>query len=197
MERMMGRADNPLRRILNYASREFLGHLPIVYILTVIGREPSGELVIRGLFAGDDEACFERAAALSLRVNFELLPRPLERVVAYMDPEEFRTTWLANKAIYRTRMALADGARLVVLAPGVRRFGEDAENDRIIRQVGYRPRPADGPAAARAGPPRAPGRAEPPGARVPRGPLRGGLLPRARPGPRRDRRSRLHIWGLR
>ncbi|CAM9434381.1 unnamed protein product [Heterosigma akashiwo] len=75
MERMMGRADNPLRRILNHASREFLGHLPIVYILTVIGREPSGELVIRGLFAGDDEACFERAAALSLRVNFELLPR--------------------------------------------------------------------------------------------------------------------------
>ncbi|RHY41534.1 hypothetical protein DYB30_006152 [Aphanomyces astaci] len=38
MERMMGRANNPLRRILNYASDHFLTHLPIVYVQTVIGR---------------------------------------------------------------------------------------------------------------------------------------------------------------
>ena len=37
MERMMGRADTPLRRILNYAQDHFCRHLPVVFVLTVIG----------------------------------------------------------------------------------------------------------------------------------------------------------------
>ena len=38
MERIMGRADNPVRRVLNYASDRFLKNLPIVYVQTVVGR---------------------------------------------------------------------------------------------------------------------------------------------------------------
>lgn len=60
-----------------------------------------------------------------------------DKVVVYLDPREFKSTWLGNKAVYRTRMAIADGGELIVLAPAVERFGEDDENDRLIRKYGY------------------------------------------------------------
>lgn len=138
MERMMGRADTPLRRILNYAQDHFCQHLPLLYVLTVIGTGRDGKLVTRGLFIGDDHECFERACELSVQVNFTVLEEPLERVVVYLDPEEFHSTWLGNKSIYRTRMAIADDGELIVLAPGVETFGEDREIDRLIRKYGYR-----------------------------------------------------------
>jgi nickel-dependent lactate racemase len=142
MERIMGRAHNPVRNVLNYASEHFLGHLPIVYVLTVVGRRTDGGLAVRGLFIGDDVECFELAAALSLKVNFEMLDEPIQKAVVYLDPEEFHSTWLGNKAIYRTRMALADGADLIILAPAVKEFGEDRTIDALIRKYGYRGTPA-------------------------------------------------------
>jgi nickel-dependent lactate racemase len=142
MERMMGRADTPVRRVLNYASERFARNLPIVYVLTVVGKDASGALVTRGLFVGDDNECFQRAAELSLKVNFVMLDREIRKAVVYLDPAEFRSTWLGNKAIYRTRMALADGGELIVLAPGVKEFGEDPEIDRLIRKYGYSGTPA-------------------------------------------------------
>jgi len=138
MERIMGRMDTPVRRVLNYAADHFLAHLPIIYVLTVVARDLNGQLVTRGIYIGDDTECFREASALSLRVNFEMLEKPLSKVVVYLSPEEYKTTWLGNKAIYRTRMALADGGELIVLAPGVREFGEDAVIDRLIRKYGYR-----------------------------------------------------------
>lgn len=138
MERIMGRANNPVRAVFNYASRNFAAGLPIVYIQTVVGRDAAtGKLAVRGLFIGDDEECFERAADLSLEVNFEMVREPLKHVVVWLDPSEFKSTWLGNKAVYRTRMALADGGKLVILAPGLREFGEDHEIDRLIRKYGY------------------------------------------------------------
>ena len=137
MERIMGRADNPVRRVLNYAASHFLGELPIVYLLTVVARNAAGATVVRGLFIGDDEECFYRAAELSFRVNFVLMPTPIRKAVVYLDPREFHSMWLGNKAIYRTRMALEDGAELIVLAPGVREFGEDHRIDTLIRKYGY------------------------------------------------------------
>ena len=142
MERIMGRAENPVRNLLNYAADHFLRHLPIVYVLTVIGRTADDCLAVRGLFIGDDAECFHRAAALSLKVNFEKLDAPIRKAVVYLDPHEFHSTWLGNKAIYRTRMALADDAELVILAPGVKEFGEDRAIDALIRKYGYRGTPA-------------------------------------------------------
>ncbi len=141
MERIMGRADNPLRRILNYAQDHFCRHMPLLFVLTVIGARSNGSLAVRGLFIGDDVECFELASRLSLEVNFEMLDTPPQKMVVYLDPEEFHSTWLGNKSIYRTRMAIADGGELVVLAPAVRTFGEDAEIDRLIRKFGYRTTP--------------------------------------------------------
>ena len=137
MERIMGRAENPVRNVLNYAYDHFLQHLPIVYVLTVVSRAGDGHLAVRGLFIGDDVECFHRAAELSLKVNFEILDEPIQKAVVYLDPHEFHSTWLGNKAVYRTRMALADNAELIILAPGVSQFGEDPAIDQLIRKYGY------------------------------------------------------------
>lgn len=141
MERMMGRADTPLRKILNYAQDNFCQHLPLLYVLTVVGSDPDGNLVTRGLFIGDDVECFEKASELSAEVNFQQLDEEFDKVVVYLDPQEFHSTWLGNKAIYRTRMAIADGGELIVLGPKVKTFGEDAQIDALIRKYGYRTTP--------------------------------------------------------
>lgn len=142
MERMMGKADTPVRRLLNYASDNFIRELPVVYIQTVIGRDDDGKLVIRGLFIGDDYEVFKLASELSIKVNFTVLDKPIKKAVVYLDPSEFKSTWLGNKSIYRTRMAMADNGELIILAPGLREFGEDKEIDRLIRKYGYRGTPA-------------------------------------------------------
>ncbi len=137
MERIMGRADNPVRKVLNYASEHFATHLPVIYVQTVVGRGEDGKLKTRGLYIGDDIECFNKAAELSLKVNFQMLDEELHKVVVYLDPFEFKSTWLGNKSIYRTRMAIADKGELIVLAPGLREFGEDKEIDKLIRKYGY------------------------------------------------------------
>jgi nickel-dependent lactate racemase len=136
MERIMGRTDNPVRRVLNYAAHCFGRGLPVVHALTVIGSKGGG------LFIGDDLECFDRACRLSLRLNVRLLDRPIGRAVVYLNREEFHSTWLGNKAIYRMRMAMADEGELIVLAPGVCRFGEDPAIDGLIRKYGYVGTPA-------------------------------------------------------
>jgi nickel-dependent lactate racemase len=137
MERMMGRADTPVRRVLNYASEHFAKHLPIIYVLTVVARGDDGKLKVRGLYIGNDTECFNLASALSLKVNFQMLDEPLKKVVVYLDPSEFKSTWLGNKSVYRTRMAIADGGELIVLAPALKEFGEDKQIDGLIRKYGY------------------------------------------------------------
>ena len=141
MERMMGRADTPLRRILNQAQDQFCQDLPMLFVLTVVGTNDRGELVTRGLYIGDDVECFELAADISLQVNFTQLDQPMGKVVVTLPPDEFRTTWLGNKAIYRTRMAMKDGGELIILGPGISGFGEDPTIDKLIQKYGYRTTP--------------------------------------------------------
>jgi len=142
LENLLGKADNPVRSLLNYASDHFISNLPVVYVQTVIGYNEKGKLVIRGLFIGDDAEVFRLAAELSIKVNFTKFDKPLKKVVVYLDPSEFKSTWLGNKSIYRTRMAMADNGELIVLAPGLKEFGEDKEIDRLIRKYGYRGTPS-------------------------------------------------------
>ena len=143
MERMMGRIETPVRRLFNHAVETFLRHLPISFVLTVMEKDKAaGGMIMRGLYVGDDMETFTLGARLSQKVNLDLLGQPLKKVVVYLDPHEFKSTWLGNKAVYRTRMVMADGGELIVLAPGLTEFGEDAEIDRLIRKYGYRGTPA-------------------------------------------------------
>ena len=142
MERIMGRAKSPVRDVMEYARTHFIKDLPIVYVQTVLAKNAStGKMELKGLFIGDDFECFRRAAELSLETNFIMVEKPIRKCVVFLDPEEFKSTWLGNKAVYRTRMALADGAELIILAPALKEFGEDKTIDALIRKYGYKGTP--------------------------------------------------------
>jgi nickel-dependent lactate racemase len=137
MESIMGRAESPVRSMLSEMAERFTAHLPITYLLTVRSKNRENQLVTRGLYAGEGLECYKKAAALAQEVNLNFLDEPLKKAVVYLDPGEFKSTWLGDKAIYRTRMAMADDGELVILAPGLKEFGEDPEIDRLIRKYGY------------------------------------------------------------
>jgi nickel-dependent lactate racemase len=136
-EKMMGHINSPVRKVLNYMSNNFTNGLPVSYILTVRGVDNDNQIVTRGIYAGNDEECYLKGAALCQKVNIKLLKKEYKKVIAYLDPEEFKTMWVGNKAIYRTRMAIASGGELIILCPGIYTFGEDPANDLIIRKYGY------------------------------------------------------------
>ncbi len=138
IERVLGRIDTPVRAVLDYAQDNFLSALPIAYALTVIGQDPTGSNKTIGFYAGTGRRVFEEAAGLSARANITRLPAPAKNMLVWLDPAEFKSTWLGNKAIYRTRLAMADGGRLVIIAPGIDCFGEDRGIDETIRKFGYR-----------------------------------------------------------
>jgi nickel-dependent lactate racemase len=142
MERIMGRADTPVRQVLNYAEDTFLADTNIVYALTVMSRQESGDMVMNGLFIGPGREGYEKAASLSQKLNITQMDTPLEKVVVYLEPDEFKSTWLGNKAVYRTRMVMADEGELFVIAPGLAQFGEDGDIDKLIRKYGYVGTPA-------------------------------------------------------
>lgn len=139
MERMMGKDHTPVRRLFDYAMEHYLQKRPILFVLTVC-TAPEGESILHGLFLGEGRRCLTEAVKLAQEKNIDFVPRGISKCVVYLDPAEFKSTWLGNKAIYRTRMAVANGGELIILAPGVSKFGEDAQCDRLIRKYGYRGR---------------------------------------------------------
>ena len=136
IENNLGLLVTPLRHCYNKAENEFLSHLPHVYIQVVMAYNKEGNLVHTGFYCGDDLDTYLLAAKQSMAENITIVP-PLKKVVAIMQGDEFFSTWVANKAVYRTRKAMADGGELIIIAPGLKRFGEQDEVDKIIRKYGY------------------------------------------------------------
>ncbi len=136
MERIMGRDFSPVRKVFDYAETHFIQDIPLLYVLTTTTNK-GDEVTIHGLYIGRERSNFEAAVKKSQQINLTHMKQRLKKVVVYLDPREFKSTWLGNKAIYRTRMAIADGGELIVLAPAVAHFGEDPENDKLIRKYGY------------------------------------------------------------
>lgn len=139
MERMMGKDHTPVRRMFDYGMEHFLNDRPILFVLTVT-TAPEGNIHTHGIFIGEGRECLTNAVKLAQQKNIDFVEHGLKKCVVYLDPEEFQSTWLGNKAVYRTRMAMADGGELIILAPGVERFGEDEQVDGLIRKYGYKGR---------------------------------------------------------
>ena len=139
MERMMGKDHTPVRRMFDYGMEHFLKDRPIMFVLTVT-TAPGGKIRTHGMFIGEGRECLTNAVKLAQEKNIDFVEHGLKKCVVYLDPSEFKSTWLGNKAVYRTRMAMADGGELIILAPGVERFGEDDKVDGLIRKYGYRGR---------------------------------------------------------
>ncbi len=136
MERIMGRDFSPVRKVFDYAEAHFIQDVPLMYVLTVT-TQSGDDTAIHGLYIGRERSLFEQAVKQSQQLNLTYVDQPLKKVVVYLNEREFKSTWLGNKAIYRTRMAIADGGELIILAPGVKKFGEDPTIDKLIREYGY------------------------------------------------------------
>ncbi len=141
IENNLGCLQTPLRACFNWAEREMLGHLNDVYMQIVMRRDEQNRLVTCGIYVGDDLETYLQAARRSSQENISTFERPIRKVVAVMQGDEFHSTWVANKAVYRTRMVIADGGELLILAPGLKRFGEQPDVDALIRRYGYRGTP--------------------------------------------------------
>ena len=141
IEKNLGCLISPLRACYNWSEEKHLAHLPDVYLQIVMHRDEQNRLVTSGIYVGDDLETYLEAARASRDQNITVFDKPLKKIVAVMQADEFRATWVANKAVYRTRMAIADGGELLILAPGVERFGEQPEVDALIRRYGYRGTP--------------------------------------------------------
>ena len=139
IEQTMGIRDTPVRLVFDYAQEHYLSDVPLIYIETVTTVQ-NNRVNLDGLYMGNKRAVFEQAAKRSQELNINYLGKPVKKVVAYLDEEELKTTWVGNKGIYRTRKIIADGGELILLAPGVRAFGENKEVDGAIRKYGYRGR---------------------------------------------------------
>ena len=139
MERMMGKDYTPVRKIFDYGLAHFLNERPILFVLTVC-TAPGGTIRTHGLFIGDTRKVLEAAIELAQEKNIDFVETGIKKCVVYLTPDEFKSTWLGNKSVYRTRMAIADGGELLVLAPGIERFGEDPQVDQLIRKYGYKGR---------------------------------------------------------
>ena len=141
IENNLGCLTTPVRQCFNKAEDDYLGELPDFYIQVVLARNEAGELVHTGFHAGDDLDTYLNAARQAREENITVLDEPLKKIVCVMQGDEFFSTWVANKAVYRTRMAIADGGELLIIAPGLKRFGEQEDVDQLIRKYGYQPTP--------------------------------------------------------
>lgn len=139
MERMMGRDHTPVRKVFDYAAENFLKDVHVLYMLTAC-TAPNSVIQTHGLFIGEGRKPLEDAIVCAQEHNIDFVEHGIKKCVVYLDPKEFKSTWLGNKSVYRTRMAMADGGDLIVLAPGVDKFGEDPINDKLIRKYGYKGR---------------------------------------------------------
>ncbi len=137
IENNLGSLVTPLRACFNYAEDRFLSSIPDCYVMVVMRYGSDGNLVHSGFFVGNDLDTYLEAAKLSREQNVTIVDRPIKKIVAVMQGDEFYSTWVANKAVYRTRMAMADGGELLIIAPGLKRFGEQPEIEAIIRKYGY------------------------------------------------------------
>lgn len=137
IENNLGNLVTPVRHCFNLAEERLLGRLPDLYVQVVMARDAQNALVHTGVYVGDDLETYLGAARQSRQQNITVFDEPVKKMVCVMQEDEFVSTWVANKAVYRTRMALADGGELLIIAPGLKRFGEQPEVDALIRKYGY------------------------------------------------------------
>ena len=132
IENVIGNIDTPVRRLFNTSYNRFMKDIPLSYILTVVNDDK-----LKGIFFGKTDVIFERAAKMSQKENINWVDKKYSKVIAYLDPKKYKSTWIGNKAIYRTRKMIKDGGELIIYAPNIETFGEDPTMDKLIRKYGY------------------------------------------------------------
>src|SRR5207253_9929443 len=89
IENNLGKLITPLRSCFNWAENRFLRHLPDVYFQVVMKRDTQNRLVTSGVYAGDDLETYLMAAKASGKESITVVDRPISKIVALMQGEEF------------------------------------------------------------------------------------------------------------
>lgn len=110
----------------------------VVYMLIVRAQNTYRSLMTAGLYVGEDIRTYIMAAIYARKHRVHVFEKPLQKVACMMDKKEFRSTWVANKAIYSNRKVIDHGGKhLMNITPGIKRFGKQKAVDRLIRKYGY------------------------------------------------------------
>ncbi|QDS97199.1 lactate racemase domain-containing protein [Adhaeretor mobilis] len=140
IDNVLGKIDSAPRQLLDAASAlaKRDPRFPSVhYLLTVRGQSSAGDIGTHDFFCGTSKETFYRAAKLSLRENCHASNQPYQQVIVRLNEKKYRSFWLSNKAIYRTRRAIATGGTIHVIAPGLDRLGENEIQSKLIGKYGY------------------------------------------------------------
>ena len=128
--KVIGHKDTPVREILNRAVR-FISH-PITLVSLVM----KGEEVC-GLFVGDAQEAWSRAADLSSQVNIVYKDRPFSTVIS-IAPPLYQELWVGGKCMYKLEPVVADGGKLIIYAPQIKEIS--VTHGKYLREVGYHTR---------------------------------------------------------
>lgn len=124
---IIGVADTPVRAVINRAAA--LLDTPLSLLAVVVTYEG-----VAGVFCGDTQDAWSRAAALSAHRNVVWVEKPFQRVLSVMPPM-YEDLWTAGKGMYKMEPAIADGGELIIYAPHVDEVSH--VHGRLLDEVGY------------------------------------------------------------
>ena len=124
----IGRVDTPTRRLVDHAAAQIPTPVTLVSMVVV------DDARLAGVFVGDLDAAWRRAAGLSATRHIRTLERPMQRVLS-MAPPMYDELWTAAKAMYKLEPVLADDAELVIFAPHLREVSR--VHGAELARVGY------------------------------------------------------------
>ncbi|NSW76877.1 MAG: DUF2088 domain-containing protein [Candidatus Atribacteria bacterium] len=125
--KIIGHKETPVREILRRAAR-FMPRPSMKLAVVVTGKEPCG------LFLGDPEEAWSKAADLSSQVNIVWKDHPFHTVLSVI-PEIYNELWVGGKGMYKLEPVVADGGKIILYAPHIREIS--VTHGKYLRQIGY------------------------------------------------------------
>ena len=125
-----GHRETPVRALIERAADRI--ETPRTgFSLVMRGHDPVG------LFVGDVREAWTAATELSAETNIRWVDRAYHTVLS-IAPPMYRELWTAGKCMYKLEPVVADGGRLIIVAPHLSEISPT--HGERIRQVGYHTR---------------------------------------------------------
>ena len=125
--KIIGRADNPVRQVLDAGAD--LMPLPVsaISLVTHQGR-------LAGMYVGSLRDSWKRAVSLAQSLHVIRKPHPFKRVLA-CSPAMYADLWTGAKCMYKCEPVVADGGELIIYAPHIKSFSY--VHGHILEKIGY------------------------------------------------------------
>ncbi len=125
-----GHVETPVRAMIERAAA-FIATPQVGISLVMHGHD------LQGIFVGEVEEAWSRAADLSGKLNIVWVDHPFHTVIS-MAPPMYWELWTAGKCMYKLEPVVADEGKLIIYAPNLREIS--VTHGKLIRQVGYHTR---------------------------------------------------------